>query len=119
MKYDHRYLDSHYKLKQKTRRFWFGARANQPIKVAFTDATGKPYARVSTAKITFANNIAEISNEVANLQRIGPGVFSVTEAYISQPGEWDKALAAQVSVMIGKLKIARSNHTNRRLSYAT
>ena len=32
---------------------------------------------------------------VANLQKTGPGVFSVTGAYISQPGEWDIALAAQ------------------------
>lgn len=26
---------------------------------------------------------------------MGPGVFSVTGAYISQPGEWDIALSAQ------------------------
>jgi hypothetical protein len=32
---------------------------------------------------------------VANLQKVRPGVFSVTGAYISQPGEWDIALSAQ------------------------
>jgi hypothetical protein len=32
---------------------------------------------------------------VANIEKTGPGVFSVTGAYISQPGEWDLALAAQ------------------------
>ena len=65
------------------------------FKVTFTDAAGKPYSKVSTAEITFSNSVADITNEVANLQKIGPGVFSVTGAYISQPGEWDLALAAQ------------------------
>jgi copper transport protein len=65
------------------------------FKVTFTDAAGKPYAKVSTAEIVFSNTAADISNVVANLQKIGPGVFSVTGAYISQPGEWDIALAAQ------------------------
>ena len=65
------------------------------FKVTFTDEAGKPYTKVSTAELTFTNTVADISNEVANLQKIGPGVFSVTGAYISQPGEWDIALAAQ------------------------
>ena len=65
------------------------------FKVTFTDAAGKPYTKVSTTKIVFSNTAADISNVVANLQKIGPGVFSVTGAYISQPGEWDIALAAQ------------------------
>jgi uncharacterized membrane protein len=65
------------------------------FKVTFTDAAGKPYAKVSTAEIVFSNTAADISNVVANLQKIGPGVFSVIGAYISQPGEWDIALAAQ------------------------
>ena len=65
------------------------------FKVTFTDAAGKPYTKVSTTEIVFSNTAADISNVVANLQKIGPGVFSVTGAYISQPGEWDIAVAAQ------------------------
>ena len=65
------------------------------FKVTFTDAAGKPYTKVSTTEIVFGNTAADISNVVANLQKIGPGVFSVTGAYISQPAEWDIALSAQ------------------------
>ena len=65
------------------------------FKVTFTDASGKPYSKVSTAEITFANAAADISNVVANLKKIRTGVFSVTGAYISQPGEWDISLASQ------------------------
>jgi hypothetical protein len=45
--------------------------------------------------MTFTNTVANIGPTVANLHRIGPGVFSITGAYISQPGEWDITLAAQ------------------------
>ena len=65
------------------------------FKVTFTDAAGKPYTKVSTTEIVFGNTAADISNVVANLQKMGRGVFSVTGAYISQPGEWDIALSAQ------------------------
>ncbi|HYA84315.1 MAG TPA: CopD family protein [Candidatus Bathyarchaeia archaeon] len=65
------------------------------FKVTFTDAAGKPYTKVTSAEIVFNNAAADITNEVANLQKIGPGVFSVTGGYISQPGEWDMALSAQ------------------------
>ena len=65
------------------------------FKVTFTDAAGKPYTKVSSTELTFTNTVADISNEVANLQKIGPGVYSVTGGYLSQPGEWDIALAAQ------------------------
>jgi hypothetical protein len=65
------------------------------FKVTFTDAAGKPYTKVSSTEIVFGNTAADISNVVANLHKIRPGVFSVTGAYISQPGEWDIALSAQ------------------------
>jgi len=65
------------------------------FKVTFTDAAGKPYTKVTSAEIVFNNAAADITNEVANLQKIRPGVFSVTGGYISQPGEWDMALSAQ------------------------
>jgi methionine-rich copper-binding protein CopC len=65
------------------------------FKVTFTDAAGKPYTKVTSAEIVFNNAAADITNEVANLQKIRPGVFSVTGGYISQPGDWDMALSAQ------------------------
>jgi copper transport protein len=65
------------------------------FKVTFTDAAGKPYTKVTSAEIVFNNAVADITNEVANLQKIRPGVYSVTGGYISQPGEWDMALSAQ------------------------
>jgi methionine-rich copper-binding protein CopC len=65
------------------------------FKVTFTDAAGKPYTKVTSAEIVFNNAAADITNEVANLQKISPGVFSVTGGYISQPGDWDMALSAQ------------------------
>jgi hypothetical protein len=45
--------------------------------------------------MTFINTAAHMGPIVANLHKTGPGVFSVTGAYLSQPGEWDIALAAQ------------------------
>jgi hypothetical protein len=65
------------------------------LKVTFTDANGEPYTKVNAAEMTFTNTVANIGPIVANLHRIGPGVFSITGAYISQPGEWDMTLAAQ------------------------
>ena len=65
------------------------------FKVTFTDTAGKPYTKVSSTELTFTNTVADISNEVANLQKIRPGVYSVTGGYLNQPGEWDIALAAQ------------------------
>jgi hypothetical protein len=65
------------------------------FKVTFTDAAGKPYTKVTSAEIVFNNAVADITNEVANLQKLRPGVYSVTGGYISQPGEWDMALSAQ------------------------
>lgn len=65
------------------------------FKVTFTDPNGKPNTRVNAVEMTFINTAANMGPIVANLQKNGPGVFSVTGAYISQPGEWDIALAAQ------------------------
>jgi putative copper export protein/methionine-rich copper-binding protein CopC len=65
------------------------------FKVTFTDSKGKPYAKVNAAEMTFTNHEANIGPIVANLRHSGPGVFSVTGAYISQPGNWDIALVAQ------------------------
>ena len=65
------------------------------FKVAFTDASGRPNTKVNAVEMTFINTAANMGPIVANLQKTGPGVFSVTGAYISQPGEWDIALAAQ------------------------
>lgn len=65
------------------------------FKVTFTDANGRPNTNVNAVEMTFINTAANMGPIVANLQKAGPGVFSVTGAYISQPGEWDIALAAQ------------------------
>ena len=65
------------------------------FKVTFTDANGRPNTKVNAVEMTFINTAANMGPIVANLQKTGPGVFSVTGAYISQPGEWDIALAAQ------------------------
>jgi hypothetical protein len=65
------------------------------FKVTFTDANGEPYTKVNAAEMIFTNTVANIGPIVANLHRTGPGVFSITGAYISQPGEWGMTLAAQ------------------------
>lgn len=65
------------------------------FKVTFTDANGRPDTKVNAVEITFVNTAANMGPIVANLKNVGPGVFSITGAYISQPGEWDIALAAQ------------------------
>jgi hypothetical protein len=55
------------------------------FKVTFTDAAGKPYTKVSSAEIVF-NNAADITNEVANLQKIRPGENTgwITKASLTQ-----------------------------------
>ncbi len=65
------------------------------FKVTFTDVDGKPNTKVYATELTFTNAVANIGPIVANLHKIRPGVFSITGAYISQPGEWDIAMAAQ------------------------
>src|SRR5947208_5617640 len=65
------------------------------FKVTFTDANGKSYTKVYAAEMTFTNTVANIGPIVTNLHETGPGVFSITGVYISQPGEWDITLAAQ------------------------
>jgi hypothetical protein len=51
------------------------------FKVTFTNAAGKPYTKVTSTEIVFSNAATDITNEVANLQKIRPGVFSVTGGY--------------------------------------
>jgi hypothetical protein len=65
------------------------------FKLTFTDASGKSNTKVNAVEMTFINTAANMGPIVANLEKTGPGVFSVTGAYISQPGEWDIAMAAQ------------------------
>jgi copper transport protein len=65
------------------------------FKVTFTDTNGKPNTKVNAAEMTFTNTVANIGPIVANLQKLSPGVYSITGAYISQPGDWDITLAAQ------------------------
>jgi hypothetical protein len=65
------------------------------FKVTFTDANGKPNTKVNAAEMTFTNTVANIGPIVANLHKLGPGVYSIIGAYISQTGDWDITLAAQ------------------------
>jgi hypothetical protein len=65
------------------------------FKVSFTNADGKPNNKVYAAELTFTNTAANLGPIVANLHKVRPGVFSITGAYISQPGQWDIAMAAQ------------------------
>ena len=65
------------------------------FKISFTDSKGKPYTKVSSVEMTFRNDQADIGPIVANLNQIRPGVYAVTGAYISQPGQWDITMAAQ------------------------
>lgn len=65
------------------------------FKVTFTDTKGEPNTKVYAAEMTFTNHAVDIGPIVANLHKLRTGVFSVTGAFISQPGEWDITLAAQ------------------------
>ena len=64
------------------------------FKIAFTDANGKPYTKVSSAELIFRNEQKDIGPIVVNLHTVRPGIFSVG-TFIPQPGEWSIAIAAQ------------------------
>ena len=43
----------------------------------------------------FKNDQADIGPITAKLNQISPGIYAITGGYISQPGEWNVAIAAQ------------------------
>ena len=65
------------------------------FKVTFTDSNGKSYGNISTVRMVFKNDQADIGPITANLKSISTGVYSITGGYISQPGDWKISIAAQ------------------------
>jgi len=65
------------------------------FKITFTGADGKPYSNLSTVRMIFKNAQADIGPISTSLKPFSPGVFTITGGYISQPGEWNIAIAAQ------------------------
>jgi copper transport protein len=65
------------------------------FKITFTDAYGKPYSSLSTVRMIFKNAQADIGPITSSLKPVSAGVYTITGGYISQPGEWNIAIAAQ------------------------
>jgi copper transport protein len=65
------------------------------FKMTFTDAYGKPYSNLSTVRMIFKNAQADIGPITTSLKQVSAGVYTITGGYISQPGEWNIAIAAQ------------------------
>lgn len=65
------------------------------FKITFTDEGKKVYSKISAVRMIFKNDQADIGPITANLKPISPGVYSITGGYLSQPGEWNIAMAVQ------------------------
>jgi acyl-CoA synthetase (AMP-forming)/AMP-acid ligase II len=65
------------------------------FKITFTDAYGKPYSNLSTVRMIFKNVQADIGPISTSLKPVSAGAYTITGGYISQPGEWNIAIAAQ------------------------
>jgi nitrogen fixation protein FixH len=65
------------------------------FKITFTDADGKPFSKTSAVRMIFKNDEADIGPITTNLKPISPGVYTIIGGYISQPGQWNIAMAAQ------------------------
>lgn len=65
------------------------------FKASFTDPDGKPYSKISAVRMIFKNDQADIGPITVNLKKFASGVYSITGGYLSQPGEWNMALAVQ------------------------
>lgn len=65
------------------------------FKIAFTTPDGKPYSNISTVRMIFKNDQADIGPITTTLKPVSTGVYTVTGGYISQPGVWNIAIAAQ------------------------
>ena len=70
--------------------YWFNT-----FKITFTDSHNEPYSNISTVRMIFKNEQADIGPITKKLDQISPGVYAITGGYISQPGEWNIAMAAQ------------------------
>jgi copper transport protein len=65
------------------------------FKITFTDSHKEPYSNISTVRMIFKNEQADIGPITKKLNQISPGIYVITGGYISQPGEWNIAMAAQ------------------------
>ena len=65
------------------------------FKITFTDSNGEPYTNISTVRMIFKNEQADIGPITKKLNQISPGIYAITGGYISQSGEWNIAMAAQ------------------------
>ncbi|HJT85114.1 MAG TPA: CopD family protein [Nitrososphaeraceae archaeon] len=65
------------------------------FKITFTDSHNEPYSNISTVRMIFKNEQADIGPITKKLDQLSPGVYAITGGYISQPGEWNIAMAAQ------------------------
>ena len=65
------------------------------FKITFTDSHKEPYSNISTVRMIFNNEQEDIGPITKKLNQISPGIYVITGGYISQPGEWDIAMAAQ------------------------
>jgi len=65
------------------------------FKVTFTTVDGKPYSNISTVRMIFKNDQADIGPITTTLKPVSTGTYTITGGYISQPGVWNIALAAQ------------------------
>ena len=65
------------------------------FKITFTDTNGQPYSKLLTVRMIFKNDQADIGPITTKLVKLSPGVYTIRGGYISQPGEWNVAMAAQ------------------------
>lgn len=65
------------------------------FKITFTDVDKKPYSKILAVRMIFRNDQADIGPITTNLKPISAGVYSITGGYISQPGQWNIAIAVQ------------------------
>jgi putative copper export protein/methionine-rich copper-binding protein CopC len=65
------------------------------FKITFTDTNGQPYSKILTVRMIFKNDQADIGPITTKLFKVSPGVYTIRGGYISQPGEWNVAMAAQ------------------------
>ena len=65
------------------------------FKITFTDSHKEPYSNISTVRMIFKNEQADIGPITKKLNQISPGIYVITGGYISQPGEWNIEMAAQ------------------------
>jgi hypothetical protein len=65
------------------------------FKITFITPDGKPYSNISTVRMIFKNDQADIGPITTTLKPVSTGVYTITGGFISQPGEWNIAIAAQ------------------------